>query len=208
MKAQNIILKVIDRTLFVIVCIMSLSFLFSACSDGEDEDATERIYYIQDGEKVNFSIKKDQYCVNYNQDVQIYLENKNIEIVAQLSDDLVIISLPEIKGKTFESRRHKVLNKHNILTYVEPVLEYKDGTIQVTHGVIMLQVFGDIDLDNIFAGYNYTFELADLGGLKNYIVTIDSISTKEIFKIVTANNNNPDILTIEPSFIRIMDMDF
>lgn len=183
------------RRIFVIlVCLISINI-----------SAQEIMYYVQDNDTISFEVTGDYY-VSYNTNVAHLIDSGLIRLVEQLSDTGAIVSIPNISGQTFLQRKNMVDSLYsNVFSFIEPVLMYEDSTIQVTHNTLMIQAEDDSIINNVLSGYSYTYDTVNVAGLMNYNITIPNISTVELFELTTNNRDNKNLISIEPSFIRIIE---
>lgn len=69
--------------------------------------AQEVMYYIQDDDTISFEVTEDYY-VSYNTNVANLLDSGLIRLIERLSDTSAIVSIPNIVGRTFAQRKHKI----------------------------------------------------------------------------------------------------
>ena len=178
----------------MIICVISLNL-----------SAQEVIYYIQDNDTISFEVTEDYY-VSYNTSVENLIDSGLIRLVSQITDTSAIVSIQNITDSTFIQRKHIVDSMfNNVFSSIEPVLMYEDSTIQLTHNTLMIQAEHDSIVNNVLSGYSYTYDTVNVAGLMNYIITIPNISTMELFVLTTNNNDNKNLIAIEPSFIRLIE---
>ncbi len=178
----------------MIICLISLNL-----------SAQEVMYYIQDNDTISFEVTEDYY-VSYNTSVENLIDSGLIRLVSQITDTSAIVSIQNITGSTFLQRKHIVDSMfNNVFSFIEPVLMYEDSTIQLTHNTLMIQAEHDSIVNNVLSGYSYTYDTVNVAGLMNYIITIPNISTMELFALTTNNNDNKNLIAIEPSFIRLIE---
>ncbi|MBQ4420305.1 MAG: S8 family serine peptidase [Bacteroidales bacterium] len=182
------------RVFIMIMCLISLNL-----------SAQEVMYYIQDNDTISFEVTEDYY-VSYNTSVENLIDSGLIRLVSQITDTSAIVSIQNITGSTFLQRKHIVDSMfNNVFSFIEPVLMYEDSTIQLTHNTLMIQAEHDSIVNNVLSGYSYTYDTVNVAGLMNYIITIPNISTMELFVLTTNNNDNKNLIAIEPSFIRLIE---
>ena len=182
------------RVFIMIMCLISLNL-----------SAQEVMYYIQDNDTISFEVTEDYY-VSYNTSVENLIDSGLIRLVSQITDTSAIVSIQNITGSTFLQRKHIVDSMfNNVFSFIEPVLMYEDSTIQLTHNTLMIQAEHDSIVNNVLSGYSYTYDTVNVAGLMNYIITIPNISTMELFALTTTNNDNKNLIAIEPSFIRLIE---
>ena len=185
---------IIKRIFIIIICLISLNL-----------SAQEIMYYIQDNDTISFEVTEDYY-VSYNTSVENLIDSGLIRLVSQITDTSAIVSIQNITGSTFIQRKHIVDSMfNNVFSFIEPVLMYEDSTIQLTHNTLMIQAEHDSIINNVLSGYSYTYDTVNVAGLMNYIITIPNISTMELFVLTTNNNDNKNLIAIEPSFIRLIE---
>ncbi len=185
---------IMKRIFIMIMCLITLNL-----------SAQEVMYYIQDNDTISFEVTEDYY-VSYNTSVENLIDSGLIRLVSQITDTSAIVSIQNITDSTFIQRKHIVDSMfNNVFSFIEPVLMYEDSTIQLTHNTLMIQAEHDSIVNNVLSGYSYTYDTVNVAGLMNYIITIPNISTMELFVLTTNNNDNKNLIAIEPSFIRLIE---
>lgn len=185
------------RTLVILLAIISLN-----------AKSQEQMSYLQNEDTIKFSVSEELYSITYDDTLENLIKTRFIDDFMKIGNGHAIIKISNVSGKDFDDKREILQDSFEGIVYsIEPVLIYEDGTIQMTHNAILVQANDQRVLSQIFSDYNYTVEEIKVVNLKNFLVKIDGLSTIEIFQIVSKHCHDKNIISIEPSFIRIIQVD-
>ncbi len=183
------------RMLIFLVLIVSISV-----------KAQEQLSYLQNEDTISFEVSNELFSITYSDTLENSIKQKPINSFLKVENGQAMIKVSNIPGDSFIDRKEFLQNLFgNLVQSIEPVLIYEDGTIQITHGVVIIQTNRKELPSQIFENYDFTIEEIGVTPMKNFIVTTNGLSTMEIFQIVSEYCNDKDIISIEPSFIRIFE---
>ncbi|MCU0420674.1 MAG: S8 family serine peptidase, partial [Cyclobacteriaceae bacterium] len=164
--------------------------------------AQELFWYQNKDETVEFVVSQDEYFVSFKKEDKTIVQNKAIKFTA-LSETTAVI-LTEKDTRSFEERKATIAKQFNDqVNGVEPVLVYEDGTRQLSNGLLTLKLRDAVTLDKLLGDWKYEF-VTDEFVENQYIISIEGISTHQLFALVSELNHNKNIDFAEPDFTRFL----
>lgn len=163
----------------------------------------EMMNYKNKGNKIEFKISTTEFYAKFSEKNEESLKLSQKDNFQKMSNTSALLPLYEYSGN-FSTKKQKIANNKNLpVEKIEPVLIYKDGTRQIVDGQISIKANSNLDVKSLLEKWNFKIERNEFD--KNvYILTSNSYSTDEIFKIVNELQNNKNIEFAEPNFIRLI----
>ena len=162
--------------------------------------AQEMLSYKIDNGFIEFGVSNSQYFVSFQKGNEKSIQNIALKFT-KVTDTTALITLHK-SVENFEIRKAKVSGEfENHLKRIEPVLLFKDGTLQTCNSQLILKLKTKLPLKEVVGNWPYQavpYEYAE----NQYLVTINNSSTHDLFSIVTVLNANKHVEFAEPNFTR------
>lgn len=167
-------------------------------------NAQQKLKLQNDKEVIEFQISTEKFLVKFKDEDRKTIQKQSNNQFTEISKNTAIIKTAQLNYTDFTNTKSALKNKFSDkVTSIEPVLIYKDGVEQVCNGELNVKTKTDVDFDLLLKKYNFTIKKDDF--LTNqFLITIDNISTPELFALAEFLQKNKNIYYAEPNFIRFI----
>lgn len=164
--------------------------------------AQEIFRFQTKSEFIEFSVSQEQYFVTFQKENKNSIHNKTLKFIP-FSETSALVLITK-SAQPFAKRKTVVMQQfNNQIERIEPVLLYHDSTQQICQGQLILKLKGANTLNGLLDTLKYTAERNEF--VENqYIITIQDISTLQLFELVSILNQNENIEFAEPNFTRLL----
>lgn len=164
--------------------------------------AQEVLGYQGKNESVEFAVSQDQYCVAFRKEDKVIVQKKAVNFTS-LSETSLLFTASNDARPFAERRKLLLIDFGAKVERIEPVLVYKDGTRQICQGQLTLKLAGNVTLDQLMGDRKYE-AFPDLFVKDQYLVTIQDVSTEQLFLLAGELNKSKQVEFAEPNFTRLL----
>lgn len=163
----------------------------------------ESINYHHKSEIIEFQVSKNCYYTTFKQERKEVIKKISKEFT-QVSDSSALINIEGDTLYDFNTRKAIVTQKiGSIISKIEPVLIFNDGTYQVCNGELFIKLLVKTPLNRIITKYKFK-AIEDEYTENQYLVKIENISTQQLFSLINELGQNNQVEFAEPNFTRFL----